>query len=533
MNPNYLKAGYGTRQTPQTEPIPGRTDQVENSASGYAWAIDDWSRLRRFLILGSEGGSYYASERKLTTENLTAVHACIAQDGPRVVAELEAISVGGRAPKQQPALYVLAMACSASDDATRKAALAAIPNVCRTASTLFTFCGFVEQFRGWGRGLRRAIGEWYQQPADKLAYQAVKYRQRDGWTHRDLLRLAHPVTKDGELEDVWKFCLTGDETSTQDMITGFLLAQKAASPTATADFIREYKLPREAVNPEHLTDPEVWQALLDVGMPMTALIRNLGNLSKCGLLTPMSAASRTVVEQLADGERIRKARVHPIQILAAMLTYGQGHGSRGSGEWTPVPQVVDALDAAFYTAFGNVEPANKATMLALDVSGSMAGGYGSGTMGIPGLTPRVGAAAMALITAATEPEYACCIFSTTFQAFNLSPRQRLDDVVRATSNLPFGGTDCALPMRAASAWGAKVDTFVVYTDSETYAGTPHPSQALAQYREQTGIDARLIVVGMVSNGFTIADPRDRGMLDVVGFDTATPQVISQFSAGSI
>ena len=38
---------------------------------------------------------------------------------------------------------------------------------------------------------------------------------------------------------------------------------------------------------------------------------------------------------------------------------------------------------------------------------------------------------------------------------------------------------------------------------------------------------------MVSNGFTIADPRDRGMLDVVGFDTATPQLISDFARRAV
>ena len=37
---------------------------------------------------------------------------------------------------------------------------------------------------------------------------------------------------------------------------------------------------------------------------------------------------------------------------------------------------------------------------------------------------------------------------------------------------------------------------------------------------------------MTSNGFSIADPNDAGMLDVVGFDTATPQVISGFAGGA-
>ena len=116
---------------------------------------------------------------------------------------------------------------------------------------------------------------------------------------------------------------------------------------------------------------------------------------------------------------------------------------------------------------------------------------------------------------------------------SISPRQRLDEVVKATSGLPFGGTDCALPMRYAEAREREVDTFVIYTDSETWAGDVHPAQALRDYRQASGIDARLVVVGMVSNGFSIADPKDPGMLDVVGFDTATPQLISDFASGSL
>jgi len=105
--------------------------------------------------------------------------------------------------------------------------------------------------------------------------------------------------------------------------------------------------------------------------------------------------------------------------------------------------------------------------------------------------------------------------------------------VRAVTDLPFGGTDCALPMLYARAQEREVDVFAIYTDSETWAGDVHPAQALADYRRASGIDARLVVVGMVSNGFSIADPADRGMLDVVGFDTAMPQLISDFARGTL
>jgi len=75
-----------------------------------------------------------------------------------------------------------------------------------------------------------------------------------------------------------------------------------------------------------------------------------------------------------------------------------------------------------------------------------------------------------------------------------------------------------------------VDAFVVFTDNETWAGNIHPAQALREYRERMGIAAKLVVVAMASNGFSIADPDDAGMLDVVGFDTATPGVLAEFIA---
>jgi 60 kDa SS-A/Ro ribonucleoprotein len=45
-----------------------------------------------------------------------------------------------------------------------------------------------------------------------------------------------------------------------------------------------------------------------------------------------------------------------------------------------------------------------------------------------------------------------------------------------------------------------------------------------------GIDSRLIVVGITSTQFTNADPTDRGMLDVVGFDSTVPAVMREFAA---
>jgi 60 kDa SS-A/Ro ribonucleoprotein len=554
---SYLKR-HLKRRAPQWVPILG-AGQVPNSAGGFAWEIDDWARLRRFLILGSEGGSYYTGEFALTRENAQAVGRCIREDGPRAVAETVRVSEEGRAPKNDPALFALAMAAGLGDAGTRRAALEALPRVARTGTHLFQFATFVEQFRGWGRTLRRAVGGWYaSRPVDALAYQAVKYRQRDGVTHRDLLRLSHPAgtvsAGNPSLEvspahaAMFEWIVRGIAAEgLPRIVEGFTRAQAAETPKQSAALVGEYRLPREAIKPEHLTSAEVWTALLQ-DMPMTALIRNLATMTRVGVIAPGSDGTAKVVAQLGAAERIRKARVHPIAVLAALRTYGAGRGARGRGEWNPVREIVDTLDAAFYTAFENVEPIGKRLLLALDVSGSMVGGQ---VAGVPGLTPRDASAALAIVTAATESRYEIVGFYASRRGFSkrgvgrfvgradgltplpVSPRQRLDDALKTVSNLPFGGTDCALPMLYAQTLEREIDTFVIYTDSETWAGDIHPSQALRDYRRTSGIDARLVVVGMVSNGFSIADPADPGMLDVVGFDTATPQLIADFARGTL
>jgi 60 kDa SS-A/Ro ribonucleoprotein len=522
---------FSTKTTPQTMPMPG-TKQVKNAAGGYVWQVDDWMRLDRFLVLGSEGGTYYASERDLTVDNADVVRRCIAADGLRTVSRIVDVSHAGRAPKNDPAIFSLAMAAKLGDEQTRRAAYAALPQVCRIATHLMHFAEYAQAFGGWGRGMRKAVGAWFNaRPAEELALQLAKYQSRDGWSNRDLLRLAHPRAASPSHDRLFSWSVKGElpEGAQADPALALIVAmeelKKTTDVTTAARIIRERRMPRECVPTQFLKFPDIWDALLEA-MPMTAMIRNLATMTRVGLLETGSAASKKVIAQLQDPVRLKKARVHPIAVLAALMTYKSGHGSRGKETWNPLGKIVDALDTAFYASFGVIEPAGKRMLLALDVSGSMASGA---VAGVQNLTPRVASAAMALVTAATENDHTFVAFATELTPLAISPRQRLDDAVNEVSRLPFGGTDCGLPMIWAQKHRIDVDTFCVYTDNETWAGNVHPAQALRAYRDARGIPAKLVVVGMTSNGFSVADPNDAGMLDVVGFDTSTPSVIADFA----
>ncbi len=572
---NYLLDQATAKKTPQLAPIPGRgKDMMANNAGGFAFKADSFARLERFLILGSEGGTFYVGQQKLTGENLDNVRACIATDGIRAVRIITEISQAGRAPKNDPALYALALAASyGGDPKTRAAALAALPKVARTGTHLFTFAAFIDTMRGWGPALRKAVADWYlSKPADKLAYQLVKYQQRNGWSHRDLLRLCHlpgrndtlirwAIKANAEERDITRWAnpdtparirrraergtnrsgqlpeilqtkrgarlvvhdkYPASEGDQPAILAAFEQAQ-AADEATLIRLIRDFGLTREMIPTQHQKSPAAWEALLEK-MPLTAMIRTLGRMGAAGLLAPFSEASKTVCARLDNAELLRKARVHPIQALTALLTYKQGRGQKGSLAWTPVSQVVDALDAAFYKAFDFVEPTQKRFYLGVDVSGSMTMGQ---VAGVAGLTPNMGAAAMAMLIARTEPEHFIGGFSTRFIDLGISRADRLDAAMQKCQR-DFGGTDCAVAIHHALLNRYPVDAFVVITDGETWAGDEHASQALADYRRRTALEAKLIVINMVANRTQLNDPADAGSLDIVGFDSSVPSLINQF-----
>ena len=414
--------------------------------------------------------------------------------------------------------------------------------VARTGSQLQMFIDYIGPMRGWGRGLRRAVANWYFRKDIKQAvYQAVKYRQRYSWTHRDLLRKAHPKAASSEFNDFFAWITQGavpPDSPNFALIHAYEQA-KTANPKFLASLIRAYEMTWEMMPSEQLDKPEVWEALAD-RMPLTALIRNLATLTRVGTIAPMKSA--WVCERLNAIGNARTedfTRIHPIAVLSALLTYRSGKGARGSNTWTPVPQVVGALDKAFDQSFATAPQTNQRFYLGIDVSGSM----GSGEVaGVPGLTPRMAAAAMAMAIARREPNYYIAGFAArdsfrmtsmrrgaTMAPLSITASDSLNDAMHKTQALDFGATDCALPMLDALEKKIPVDCFVVLTDSETWAGPTHPTEALRKYRQEMGIPAKLVVVAMVANEFTIADPQDAGMLDVVGFDSAAPALIADFA----
>jgi len=520
--------------TPQTKRTPGRTDEVKNNAGGYVFKVDDKSRLERFLILGTDKGTYYVNEPQLTQQNVKVVTDLIRKDERFVVDTTVDVSESGRALKNSPAIFTMAKVMTEGQD--KAYARPAVRRVARTSTHLFEYGNYIKSLGGWGRAKRRSIAEWYEgMDASALAYQAVKYRQRNGWTHRDLFRLAHPQ---GVNQTVGNFILGNEFGDEIEILNGFREIQAATSVEQVLSVLGRYKmLPWETIPTQFLKDVKVWKSLFYNGqLKGQALVRNITRLARIGAFDDMKFAA-DYAARLADAEMIAKTRLHPINFLNAVVVHQEGQVDRNSRgywsygrnkDWRTNGKIVDALNAGFYEAFKSVVPAGKRTLVATDVSGSMS----QNAIGLDLSCAQV-SAAVAMTVARTEPYSDIVGFADSVRDLGITGNSSLSDAMRKVQKNNFGGTDAAAAIKYAERNGIEVETFVVITDNETWGGSQKPFQALKQYRQKTGIGARLAVLGVASTDFTIADPTDRGMMDFVGFDANAPKALADFSAGRI
>ena len=539
-----------TIATPQNRPVPGRTDQVRNSAGGYVFAKDQRGKLEDFMILGTTGGTFALGEEQVTQLNTDVLFAAAREDG-RGVAELAVdVSAGTppRAVKNRGALFSLAAVSAMGTPDGVQAVKTALPLVARTTDHLSMFFGYRKQLRGKttargtapvaSRAFRSTLAGWFlHADVNDVAWRACKARQRktpvgEDFALRDALRIAHVHADTIERKTLLGWLAgTVDDREAAMVLPGvdhFLAAQAVISEADAVAAVVVRGVPWEFLPSRFLSSPKVWEVLVGT-VGMTGLIRNLARMTRIGTIAPYNDATATVVRRLTSAEALNKARVHPVDVWLAMRVYVSGRSQPDPNApvhtWVPVPEVSDALEDAWDKSFGHVDPSGRRLVVAVDSSGSMSNTL---TMGATPLGTRYEVAcAMALMLKRTEGDNVHVIdVDLSARQSRITRRTNLREIT--TWPAPGSGTDLSLPFSYAAQYDLKVDGFAVLTDNETWAGRQHPFQALAAYRSRYNPDTRLVVAAMAPTGHTIAEPGDPGVLNVAGIDASLPRVITGF-----
>ena len=533
---------------PQNQPIPGReAEMVQNDAGGYVFRKDVWTRLADFLVLGCEGGTYYADEQRHTFRNIAAVAEAIQADGVRAVQVATEYSTArpARAPKNYPALYVVGVALVTGDVETRRAAAEAVPVVARTVDHLSHLFGYAKGVGGVGATgsvkstvAHRAWVDWYRSAdPDQIAYKILKAPQRktgDGEPFRpgDLLRMAHPSPQSKNESAL--FALAVGKRAPID-VTGYFAnakayyeAQRADTPAKAVKVIRAYHVPWEFLPTAVLAAPEVWRALIP-HLGMTALIRNLARMTSLGVFKPLDDSVVDVCNRLRDPDQLRRARIHPFDVMLARAVYAGGRAQPNPKApirtWTPNQYIVSALDRAFELAGKSAERHSGKLVVALDKSGSM--GYPVHHGGsVLGSAYHVSAASALSLLRTWDADSHALDFDSVCYPSALRSSMSLGEVLR----LPHAGgaTDLSAPIAWALRHKVRADAFVLFTDDETWAGKVHPTRTLAEYRRRINPHARVVVATVCANGHSIGDPADPGVLNIAGFDSNLPALVAGY-----
>ena len=545
-------SGYRPAATPATEPIPGReADMVRNEDGGHVFRKDTWTRLQDFIILGTTGGRYLVDEKQHTYENVAVVQGALREDGVRAVRLAVEISTArpARAPKNFSALFVLAAALASDDLPTRQAAAGSLHMVARTTDHLARFFGYYKNLKGkpLGRGgrsansspvVRRAWTNWFTQDnPDAVAYRLLKARARktgDGEPFKpgDLLRLARPIPRT-EAEEAL-FALAVGKTTPEHAgaqlpnAKAFHEAQLADTPAKAVRAVNMYGVPWEFLPDQVLKHQEVWEALVP-HLGLTALIRNLSRMTQNGALGPFKQANSRVAGRLTDRAELHRARIHPFDLLLALKVYESGHAQPNPNApvrtWTPVPQIVTALNQAYALSFDVADRQPGKLLLGVDKSGSMDIQVTSGGSQL-GSAYHIGSAVAQILMRTHGPS---CVWPVEFDTDVVPSKLREDMSLSEVFRLPHtgGGTDIGAPIAWALANRLHVDGFVLVTDNVTWAGA-HPSAVLRDYRRVVNPAARVVVAATAANGYGVGDPDDDGVLNIAGFDSHLVTLATSF-----
>jgi len=289
-----------------------------------------------------------------------------------------------------------------------------------------------------------------------------------------------------------------------------------------AEIVRKYKLTTLHLPSVMHNNKIIMTAVLET-IKLEALMRELPRLTRIGLI------SEHIIARLTDKDDLKRQQINPLKVLIARKAYGSGKNMQGSSSWLPDPRVCVALEQSFENTFASIgEPTGKHFYIGLDVSGSMGWSQISNMQ----MNCAEAGAALVMMLVRSEPHVTTSAFSSTFEELDIRRDDNFETVMRKMSGKSFAGTRIDVPILEALKKKILVDTFLVITDNDMGIGRK-PSIVLAEYNKVMKTNARLATIGMVSNGFTIAEPNNPNMIDIVGFDTATLEIVRRFAQGEL
>lgn len=523
-----------------------RDDLIKNDAGGWGFELSPREKLSRFIAVGDVNGTYYVDyEANLSRSFDNIKNHFLSSEAEMLffLSEVKRSLEEGFAMRINTTLFSLAVLCSNQNKfpAIKKQALALIPTL-RTPTQLFYFLKTLKSFSGWNRSLRRAVASWYTQheySVGDLIYKVLKYRQREGYTHADVIKLCHLKSSVKRFNNLIKYVLLSNKSNVSLEELSKILDQepslKAFSILSTCsdeqlvEIVEKHKFSWEMIPTDRLNNQKVLKAILPNLQPV-ALMRNLNRYAYNDITTQaVSNEVDYICSVFTDKEKMKMANIHPIILANNIKTYSQGTGNLGNKTWTANSKILEAMEDAYYNSFDYLPKINKKILVAVDESGSMNSSCSNTCLLMSTVAKMIAVTLMRQCSKIDSIAFTSERNINDLQNLKLNKHSSLIDILKSPSN--GGGTDCSLPIRFMLEKKLKYDAVVIITDSETWAekGNERHYSLLHKYRASVNKDIKVIEIGLDEN-FSIQPPEDKNCYRINGFDANVMNYVSDIIA---
>lgn len=451
-----------------------------NLAGGVAYIQDAKSQIVALLLTSFLEDKFYES----AASQLERIQTLVRQepDFSRKAAVYARKVFGMRSISQVVAAEVAA--CAPGTPGIRKM----IADVCQRPDDM---AGIVAYYRAnHGEKLPSSIIKGLRLAFDNFStYQLLKYKMetRD-WKMVDIINVVRPRFNEFNQAAI-KALVSGTEA-------------EGASETTSADTWEvAMNKARALEDKDEAKEAEAaeWMRLIaEDKLGYMALLRNLGRIYEYASDDVLA----TALERIQDPERVAKSRQFPYRFYTAIKVLREG--GKVSGE------VLGAIATALDHSVANIPKFPGKTLVAIDTSGSMSGGWGLSqhSVACPAEIAALFGCALAKVN-----DVDVCQFGTTAEFETLNPNDSVAgqmDYILGRQGRTGHGTSLSAPLEIAGQRGTRYDRIIWITDMQGwYGGGDEAVRALNHYKVKTNGDPWLYNIDLAGHG-TTKFPSDGG-----------------------
>lgn len=488
------------------QPQAPRAD-VLNEAGGKAYRLESRLALAQLALTGCLNTTYYAdAEVQLDT----VLNLCLAVE-PEFVARTAVHARTHGRMKDLPALLAAYLAAFDGELLTR-----VFDRVIDDGKMLRTFVQILRSGRVGRKSLgslpKRLVQRWLVEASDE---QLIRAMVGNSPSLADVIKMVHPKAHDERRAALFGYLIGRpvDVAKLPQAIVDFeCFKQSAAAPVPAVPFQLLTALDLSTAHWTRIAEQASW----------TQLRMNLNTFARHGVFEDHGVLRR-VAKRLADPTAVRRAKVFPYQLLAAVRATDR------------LPGVIrEALSEALEVAVANVPRIGGSVAVAVDVSGSMASpvtGYR------PGATTAVRCVDVAALFAASmlavNRGAVVLPFNDRVQSWQGRSRSLLE-TTEALAGLLGGGTAVSAPLAELLRREFAPDLTVIVSDNQSWLdqrqGPTTETQRLWNELRRRNPDAKLVCIDLQPYTHTpLAERAD--VLNIGGFSDAVFELTAAFAQG--